>query len=109
MSFHHVLSTRRPVVLHWPEYLMEGLSLGLFMISACTFAAILEYPAQGMDRSSVGKLRSYAPGPIRRTLGLCGGADDGPYSDVRDPLGVQHQGAEPLHRHGRGHARHDLH
>ena len=59
MSFHHVLSTRRPVVLHWPEYLMEGLSLGLFMISACTFAAILEYPAQGMDRSSVGKLRSY--------------------------------------------------
>src|SRR5437867_911082 len=48
MSFHHVLSTRRPVVLHWPEYLMEGLSLGLFMISACTFAAILEYPSSAL-------------------------------------------------------------
>jgi aquaporin Z len=44
MSFHHVLSARQTAVMHWPEYLMEGLGLGLFMISACTFAAILEYP-----------------------------------------------------------------
>ena len=30
---------------HWPEYLMEGAELGLFMISACLFVALLEYPA----------------------------------------------------------------
>jgi hypothetical protein len=30
---------------HWPEYLMEGVELGLFMISACLFVALLEYPA----------------------------------------------------------------
>lgn len=29
---------------HWPEYLMEAAGLGLFMISACIFATILEYP-----------------------------------------------------------------
>jgi aquaporin Z len=30
---------------HWPEYLMEGGELGLFMISACVFAIILGHPA----------------------------------------------------------------
>jgi len=30
--------------MHWPEYLMEGALLGLFMVSACTFAALLEHP-----------------------------------------------------------------
>ena len=30
---------------HWPEYLMEAGCLGLFMISAFTFGAILEHPA----------------------------------------------------------------
>lgn len=30
---------------HWPEYLMEGACLGLFMISAFSFGAILEHPA----------------------------------------------------------------
>src|SRR5215469_12627986 len=30
---------------HWPEYMIEGLCLGMFMISACTFAALLEHPA----------------------------------------------------------------
>jgi len=29
---------------HWPEYLMETGELGLFMISACLFTALLEYP-----------------------------------------------------------------
>lgn len=29
---------------HWPEYLIEGLCLGLFMISACSFAVLLEHP-----------------------------------------------------------------
>jgi aquaporin Z len=30
---------------HWPEYLMEGLGLGLFMMSACCFGTLLEHPA----------------------------------------------------------------
>lgn len=30
---------------HWPEYLMEGIELGLFMISACLVVALLEYPS----------------------------------------------------------------
>ena len=29
---------------HWPEYLIEAACLGLFMISACTFASLLGYP-----------------------------------------------------------------
>src|SRR5438552_12695043 len=30
---------------HWPEYLMEGAELGLFMISACIVTAVLEHPS----------------------------------------------------------------
>jgi aquaporin Z len=29
---------------HWPEYLMEAAELGLFMLSACFFVALIEYP-----------------------------------------------------------------
>ena len=29
---------------HWPEYLMEAAGLGMFMISACLFGTLLEYP-----------------------------------------------------------------
>jgi aquaporin Z len=29
---------------HWPEYLIEAASLGLFMVSACLFATLLEHP-----------------------------------------------------------------
>jgi aquaporin Z len=29
---------------HWPEYLTEAAGLGLFMVSACAFGALLEYP-----------------------------------------------------------------
>jgi aquaporin Z len=30
---------------HWPEYLIEGACLALFMVSAFTFGTILEHPA----------------------------------------------------------------
>src|SRR6266542_3514850 len=30
---------------HWPEYLMEALELGLFMIAACAFGVLLFHPA----------------------------------------------------------------
>src|SRR5262245_7116865 len=29
---------------HWPEYVMEGAELGLYMLSACVFVVLLEYP-----------------------------------------------------------------
>ncbi|MFI5176201.1 MAG: MIP/aquaporin family protein [Terriglobia bacterium] len=29
---------------HWPEYLMEAGELGIFMISACLFTSLLQYP-----------------------------------------------------------------
>src|SRR5262249_6175269 len=30
--------------LHWPEYMMEASLLGAFMISACLFGALYEFP-----------------------------------------------------------------
>jgi aquaporin Z len=53
---------------HWPEYLMEGALLGLFMISACGFAALLEHPGSAV--------REALPDPfLRRVLmGLAMGA-----------------------------------
>jgi aquaporin Z len=35
---------------HWPEYLMEGACLGLFMISAFTLGTILEHPASSIHQ-----------------------------------------------------------
>ena len=36
---------------HWPEYLMEAAGLGLFMVSACLFATLLEYPSSALRRA----------------------------------------------------------
>ncbi|MCB1769666.1 MAG: aquaporin [Candidatus Competibacteraceae bacterium] len=36
---------------HWPEYLMEAAGLGLFMISACLFATLLEYPGSPLHQA----------------------------------------------------------
>lgn len=36
---------RAAIADHWPEYLLEGLALGLFMIAAVLFTALLEHPA----------------------------------------------------------------
>jgi aquaporin Z len=35
----------RAISGHWPEYLMESAELGLFMVSACGFTALLEHPS----------------------------------------------------------------
>ena len=35
---------RQAVTAHWPEYFMEAAGLGAFMISACVFGALYEYP-----------------------------------------------------------------
>jgi aquaporin Z len=36
---------------HWPEYLMEGAELGLFMISACAFTVLLYHPSSVVAQS----------------------------------------------------------
>ncbi|HEX9453533.1 MAG TPA: aquaporin [Candidatus Binatia bacterium] len=36
---------------HWPEYLIEAAGLGLFMISAFTFATLLEHPASPIHQA----------------------------------------------------------
>ena len=36
---------------HWPEYLMEGAELGLFMISACAFTVLLYHPGSAVAQN----------------------------------------------------------
>jgi aquaporin Z len=36
---------------HWPEHLIEAAALGIFMVSACSFAALLEHPASPVHRA----------------------------------------------------------
>jgi aquaporin Z len=36
---------------HWPEYLMEAAGLGIFMISACGFGTLLEYPGSPLHHA----------------------------------------------------------
>jgi aquaporin Z len=47
----------RALRAHWPEYLLEALGLGLFMLSACAFTVLLEHPAspahQALDSGSL--------------------------------------------------------
>lgn len=59
---------RSSLVRHWPEYLMEGALLGLFMISACVFTALLEYPGSPAHRA--------LPSPLfrRALVGMAMGA-----------------------------------
>ena len=42
---HWSMNAKLAFTQHWPEYVIEGLCLGMFMISACIFAALLEHPA----------------------------------------------------------------
>jgi len=47
---------------HWPEYLMEAAELGIFMVSACLFGVLLEYPGSPVHQA--------LPDPtIRRVFG----------------------------------------
>jgi aquaporin Z len=45
---HHLLNALRR---HWPEYLMEGAELGLYMISACAFVVLLEHPTSPVHQA----------------------------------------------------------
>ena len=41
----------RALQRHWPEYAMEAFGLGLFMLSACAFGAIRDYPGSPVHRA----------------------------------------------------------
>ncbi len=36
---------------HWPEYLMEGFGLGLFMLAACAVSVVLDHPSSAVHRA----------------------------------------------------------
>lgn len=36
---------------HWPEYAMEAAGLGIFMVSACAFGVLLEYPGSPVHQA----------------------------------------------------------
>jgi aquaporin Z len=36
---------------HWPQYLIEAFALGVFMVSACVFGALLWYPASPLAQA----------------------------------------------------------
>ena len=57
---------------HWPEYLMEGACLGLFMISACMVATLLEHPSSPIaERLEPGLMRRIAGGIAMALTAVC--------------------------------------
>jgi aquaporin Z len=55
-SYRPSLAPGRALQLHWREYLMEAAGLGFFMISACLFGALYEYPASPVRQAVVSTL-----------------------------------------------------
>src|SRR5215510_2974081 len=45
------LNALRTLGLHWPEYVMEGVELGLYMISACAFVVLLQHPTSPVHQA----------------------------------------------------------
>jgi len=52
----------RKSTLHWPEYAIEAFCLGLFMLSASTFASLLRHPASPLAAT----VASVMPAPLQR-------------------------------------------
>jgi len=42
--------------LHWPEYLMEAGLLGAFMVSACVFGALYEFPQSPVHHAIMSRM-----------------------------------------------------
>jgi len=76
-----VLSVFDSLRKHWPEYLMEGAELGLFMISACIVTTVLDHPASPINR--------LIPDPLlrRMLIGIAMGLTA--ISIVYSPIGKQ--------------------
>ena len=56
-------------VLHWPEYLMEAGLLGAFMVSACVFGALYEFPQSPVHQAIM------SPALRRLLMGMSMGLD----------------------------------
>jgi aquaporin Z len=69
---------------HWPEYLMEGAGLAIYMFFACAFATLLQHPASPVRRIILGNL------PRRALMGLAMGATV--IATVLSPWGKQSGG-----------------
>jgi aquaporin Z len=67
------------IALHWPEYLMEAIELGLFMLAACAFGTLLFYAYSPVARA----IPSSAPRLV--LMGLAMGATAGMI--IRSPMG----------------------
>lgn len=75
---------KRALRSHWPEYLMEAAELGLFMLSASLFAALLELPSSPVRAALPDAL-------VRRVLmGVAMGATA--VAIIKSPLGQQSGG-----------------
>ena len=48
---HRADNAKQAFTQHWPEYMIEAVCLGAFMISACAFSALLEYPGSPVRAS----------------------------------------------------------
>ena len=60
---HWTDNAKQAFTQHWPEYMIEGVCLGLFMISACAFSALLEHPASPVRASVMnGNVRRFLIG-----------------------------------------------
>jgi aquaporin Z len=46
---------------HWPEYLIEAAGLGVFMVSACLFATLLEHPSSPVRQTVMGAMLRRIP------------------------------------------------
>ena len=55
-------SLRAAFQSHWPEYLIEGGGLGLYMLAALSATALLQHPAS--------PLRNALPNPLLRRAGI---------------------------------------
>ncbi len=57
---------------HWPEYLIEGGLLGIFMISACVFGVLLEHPSSPLHQLIEDAFTRRAIGGVAMGLTLIG-------------------------------------
>ena len=67
--------------LHWPEYAIEAVCLGTFMVSAAGFAALLQHP-----RSPARRLDDVAATPARSRWALAMGLT--PVAIIYSPAGA---------------------
>src|SRR5271165_4068307 len=68
---HWTDNAKQAFTQHWPEYMIEALCIGTFMISACAFSALLEHPASPVRASVMNaNLRRFLTGLAMGTTAI---------------------------------------